>query len=224
MGGDEIKKEITSEELVSGQVTPAKKVVVVDNDNDKVTKELAKLSLAATIVTDEKFLRQVSKKTSSREVEKRMLVPLIKYAMHRAWTPGYGLAAVQVGIPIRAAWFWVPVDAPRGATTAMKHREVLLINPVITKQSEPIIVPGEGCLSIPNKLISIKRYNQIEFENDGQLFSAEGKEAQIIQHEIDHMDGILIIDKEYKSNNVGRNDPCPCGSGKKYKKCCISKI
>jgi uncharacterized protein YecA (UPF0149 family) len=73
-------------------------------------------------------------------------------------------------------------------------------------------------------LISIKRYNQIEFKNDGQLFSAEGKEAQIIQHEIDHMDGILIIDKEYKSNNVGRNDPCPCGSGKKYKKCCISKI
>ena len=54
-----------------------------------------------------------------------------------------------------------------------------------------------------------------------------GFTAQVIQHEIDHIDGIeeelypkgegaLHISNE----KVGRNDPCPCGSGKKFKKCC----
>ena len=52
-------------------------------------------------------------------------------------------------------------------------------------------------------------------------------EKAIAQHEIDHMNGIMICDNEIKSNEAhsakisGRNDPCPCGSGKKFKKCCI---
>jgi len=54
-------------------------------------------------------------------------------------------------------------------------------------------------------------------------------EAICVQHEIDHLNGITIHDRENKSKpiisekKIGRNDPCPCGSGKKYKKCCLKK-
>ena len=54
-------------------------------------------------------------------------------------------------------------------------------------------------------------------------------ETICVQHEIDHLNGLTIFDRKYipqpiKSNKtVGRNEPCPCGSGKKFKKCCIGK-
>ena len=57
----------------------------------------------------------------------------------------------------------------------------------------------------------------------------EGFNAYIIQHEIDHLNGITCIDREYKreplkvGTKIGRNEPCPCGSGKKYKKCHMGK-
>ncbi len=181
-----------------------------------VTKEM----LVATVITDEQFLRQVSKQTSAREIEQKKIVPLIKYALHKAWTFGYGLAAVQVGIPIAAAWYWLPKEH-KGGALGDGH---LLINASIIEKSEPIIHPGEGCLSIPDKMFTTLRYNKIKLVNDGQICVAEGLEAQIIQHEIDHMNGILVPDRVYKPCEVGRNDPCPCGSGKKYKKCCINKI
>lgn len=59
----------------------------------------------------------------------------------------------------------------------------------------------------------------------------EGLESHIIQHEIDHLDGIeeKFIDEENKSqlikqHNINRNDPCPCGSRKKFEKCCMNSI
>jgi len=174
------------------------------------------VSKITPIVTDIKVLRQVSRKTSVKEVEKKNLVEMIKLALRTGWVQGYGLAAIQIGIPIRAAWFWY-VDSKK------QRQECLLINPVIVEKKELVIVPGEGCLSIPNKVFTTKRYYQIIYESNGQRFAAEGKEAQIIQHEVDHMNGILITDRVYKSPTVGRNDPCPCGSGKKYKKCCLGK-
>lgn len=183
-------------------------------------KLISKEDLMATVITDEQFLRQVSKKTSAKEVESRKIVPLIKYALGKAWTFGYGLAAIQVGIPLAAAWYWLPKER-KGDSLGEGH---LLINASVIEKSEPIVRPGEGCLSIPNKMFTTLRYNQIKFVNDGHIFVAEGLEAQIIQHEIDHMNGVLVSDRVYKKVTVGRNDPCPCGSGKKYKKCCINKI
>ena len=180
-----------------------------------------KPDLAATVLTDLTYLRQISKPTNLKEIEKRQVVPLIKYALFRAWTFGYGLAAIQVGIPIAAAWYWLPSDKDRGPSGLGEGH--LLINPQILEMSEPIIKPGEGCLSMPGKMFTTKRYNRIVLLNDGHKGIAEGVEAQIIQHETDHINGILVPDREYKSSTVGRNDACPCGSGKKYKKCCLEK-
>lgn len=183
--------------------------------------EITKEQLTTTIVTDIEYLRQASKETSQSEIEKRNIVPLIKYALYKGWVFGYGLAAVQVGIPLAMAWYWLPTDKDmQDRNLGVGH---LLINPQILEMSEPIIKPGEGCLSIPHQTFTTKRYNQITLINNGQTFAAEGIEAQIIQHEVDHMRGILVIDRVYKAGTVGRNDPCPCGSGKKYKKCCLEK-
>lgn len=177
--------------------------------------EINQSQIGTTIITDLNFLKMVSKETSLKEVESRKLVPLIKYALNKAWTFGYGLAAIQVGIPIAAAWYWLP-----GERNSYKGEGHLLINPKIIEMSEPIIKPGEGCLSIPNRMFTTKRYNQITLINEDRKCVAEGLEAQIIQHEVDHLRGILVSDREYKSDPIGRNDTCPCGSGKKYKKCC----
>jgi peptide deformylase len=176
-----------------------------------------KLTVADTIVTDLKFLRQASMPTTKSEVEKRGIVKAIKYIIthRRSWVPGYGLAAVQIGMPLRAAWYWLP--QPHSSP-----KEVTLINPEIVEQSECIICPKEGCLSLPHQLMDTIRYRKIVYKNDGQIYTATGTEAQIIQHEIDHMNGVLILERVFKQL-PGRNDPCYCGSGRKFKKCCLSR-
>ncbi len=175
----------------------------------------------ATLITDLNFLRQISKETSRKEVEERNIVPLIKYALHKGWIQGYGLTAIQVGIPLAAAWYWLITD--KDCQKYAMGKGHLLINPRIIEMTDLIIRPGEGCLSIPGRNYRTKRYNKITFINDGQERVAESIEAQIIQHEVDHMRGILLMDREYKTSKMGRNDPCFCGSGKKYKRCCLEK-
>ena len=154
---------------------------------------------------------------------------------------GIGLAANQVGI--NAAVAVVNVREP-----------LILINPVITEQWDEIEY-YEGCLSFPKRGVHTKRYRNViihtEQEEGDWYFSgatspSEGKgswevegrnkdqedrilEAVCIQHEIDHLNGITCIDREYKREplkvgpKIGRNEPCPCGSGKKYKKCHMGK-
>jgi len=178
-------------------------------------------NLNTVIITDIEYLRQISKETTKKEVELQNIVYLIQYALHKGWVFGYGLAAVQVGIPLAVGWYWLSTD--KGITPQALGEGHLLINPKILEMKEPIIKPGEGCLSIPGKTYTTKRYNRIVLMNDGHRCSAEGIEAQIIQHEVDHINGILISDREYHSEKIGRNDPCYCGSEKKYKKCCLGK-
>ena len=152
---------------------------------------------------------------------------------------GIGLAANQVGIDAQVAV--VNVREP-----------LVLINPkYVAKENE--IIYGEGCLSFPNRAIRTKRYRDIiisteqseanwyfsgvEENSDGKSGWDKGNmkqdqelrllEAVCVQHEIDHLMGKTIHDREVKleptkvEKKVGRNDPCPCGSGKKHKKCCL---
>ena len=98
------------------------------------------------------------------------------------------------------------------------------------KKDKPIIVPQEGCLSIPDMWTPTKRYREVTVKSlgeDGELLTQEFSEflAIIVQHEVDHMNGIVNTQRKYFPPEVaGRNERCPCGSGKKYKKCCIEKL
>jgi len=107
----------------------------------------------------------------------------------------------------------------------------LLVNPIITSKTGDIVIKEEGCLSWPNKYILAKRYKDIEVEYctlNGEYVTENysGWSAQVIQHEVDHLNGVAeeVIERDYKTikreePKLGRNDPCHCGSGKKYKKC-----
>ena len=110
----------------------------------------------------------------------------------------------------------------------------LIINPIITEYIGMKEIRAEGCLTWKGKLIVAERYRAIEvnYYNEvgepvrGEMYT--GFDAQVFQHEINHLNGIEERVEEYdyinkipKRKDVGRNDPCPCKSGKKYKHCCL---
>jgi len=169
------------------------------------------------IITDMEVLHKMSKPTSWDEIKKLNLIERLKESTKTAWVTGIGLAAIQIGIRLRMAWF------------ILEGKEYVLVNPAIVATSSPVIVPREGCLSIPNVWSQTRRFHNITIRTispkgmDTLEFS--GLAAIIVQHEIDHMNGVLNLQRRYfPEKRVGRNSPCPCGSGKKYKKCCIDKI
>ena len=154
---------------------------------------------------------------------------------------GIGLAANQVGIDASVAV--VNVREP-----------IVLINPeIVSRETE--IPYYEGCLSFPGKGCHTKRYETVEVKSDNVdgtiIFSGvdTGEEAKgtwedgqqeqnreirtlesvCVQHEIDHLNGMRILDRAQEltirrtERKIGRNEKCPCGSGLKYKKCCERK-
>lgn len=135
------------------------------------------------IITKRVILGTRSKETTMLEVRQLDLKERIKAAIPYAWIKGYGLAAIQIGVPLQYAWF------------QYDGREYELINPHIIF-SQGFQTKTEGCLSIPDKTFDVPRSVKIEYINDGKKKRAKGKLAQIIQHEIDHMNGILISDYE----------------------------
>lgn len=159
-------------------------------------------------------LRQKSEPTTLETLKSINFVERVKKSLGTAWTRGYGLAGVQIGVPLRAAWFRVPLKG--------YFWEKLLWNPEIVHTRGILHFPDEGCLSIPGKRMTTVRHLEVTVKNgDGEIFRVAGVQAVVLQHEIDHMNGVLCTDHILKAEEVpGRNDACPCGSGKKFKKCC----
>jgi len=110
----------------------------------------------------------------------------------------------------------------------------LVIDPVITKYIGIQEIKTEGCLTwkgqvivaIRNRAVEVSYYDIDSTLHEGEIY--KGFEGQIWQHEINHLNGIeedvQPFYKEPSPITVGRNEPCPCGSGKKYKKCCLLLI
>lgn len=110
---------------------------------------------------------------------------------------GVGLAAPQVGKSIRL--FVAEVNE----TTRV------FINPVIRERSESHIIFEEGCLSLPGKFLPVERSERITVEYDDiqgehKTMRVDGFLAIVIQHESDHLDGILMTDRyeEQPNKNV----------------------
>ncbi len=110
----------------------------------------------------------------------------------------------------------------------------LVIDPVITKHLGIKEQKAEGCLTWKGQVIVAERYRAVEvsyYDMEGNYHTGEiykGFDAQIWQHEVNHLNGVEedVRDffKEPPPITVGRNENCPCGSGKKYKKCCLILI
>lgn len=115
-------------------------------------------------------------------------------------TPGVGIAAPQIGTLLRAIVVDVTWLPPRkGKEPPKGHGRIALLNPKIVK-SEGTITFREGCLSIPEFLADVRRSSFVRVEGldqDGNpaAYESEGFEAVALQHEIDHLDGILFLDR-----------------------------
>ena len=144
-----------------------------------------------TILTEpNKLLRQVSKRVDKVGDEERALMDDMLETMYDA--PGIGLAAIQIGVPKRI----IVMDISRDEE---KKEPRYFVNPVIKNRNEERAKYEEGCLSVPDQFAEIERPNTCEVEYldyDGkkQLLKADGLLATCIQHEMDHLEGILFID------------------------------
>jgi len=106
-----------------------------------------------------------------------------------------GIAAPQIG----ASWRIIIVDITRNPKPHHNHGELILINPVITASSGKHI-GKEGCLSVPDLIGTVRRAEKITLKAllpNGSVttFSTNGFEAVALQHEIDHLDGIVFLDR-----------------------------
>ncbi len=113
--------------------------------------------------------------------------------MHAA--PGVGLAANQIGVPLQLA----VIDIGEREEGRPKRSLVVLINPEILSQ-EGSVVAEEGCLSIPDLSEKVKRAAKVRVraqERTGKVYEmeADGLMAKALQHEIDHLNGILFVDR-----------------------------
>ena len=135
-------------------------------------------------------LRQISEPVTKVNSEVKKLMDDMLETMYAA--PGIGLAAVQVGILKRV----IVIDLSKDGE---KKEPIFIVNPEITSKSKELISYEEGCLSIPNQFAEIKRpssckINFLNYEGKKSEIDADGLLATCIQHEIDHLNGILFID------------------------------
>ena len=144
-----------------------------------------------TILTEpNKILRQISNPVDHVGEEEQKLMDDMLETMYAA--PGIGLAAIQIGIPKRI----IVMDISRKKEN---KNSLHFVNPEIVWKADEDIIYEEGCLSVPNQFAEINRPKEchvkyLDYFGQPQLFKAEGLLATCIQHEIDHLEGILFID------------------------------
>ena len=136
------------------------------------------------------ILRKKCEPLEKVDAETKKLMDDMLETMYAA--PGIGLAAVQVGILKRL----VVIDISKAEE---KKQPIFLINPQIIRQSKKTSVYEEGCLSLPGQFAEIERpaectLKYIDYNGKKKELKADGLLATCIQHEVDHLNGILFID------------------------------
>jgi peptide deformylase len=149
------------------------------------------MSKLPIITLPDPLLREVSQRVERVDDELRRLIDDMFETMYAA--PGVGLAAVQVGVPRRL----LVLDV--GGEDDEERHPISMINPEIVALGSQTRVYEEGCLSIPDVRLEIERPASVTvrfLDRDGapQEIAADGLLATAVQHEIDHLNGRLIID------------------------------
>ncbi len=144
-----------------------------------------------TIITEpDKILRQKSKPVDKVGREEQKLMDDMLDTMYHA--NGIGLAAIQIGVPKRI----IVMDLSRDEN---EKKPLFFVNPLIKNKSQNFNTYEEGCLSVPNQFAEIDRPSTCEVEfmdynGEKKILKTEGLLATCIQHEMDHLEGILFID------------------------------
>lgn len=165
------------------------------------------------IITDEKLLRVKCEPVLPEEIGP--LRELLEKELINSKIKGIGLAAPQIGIH-------------KNFCIVRSEANIDLVNCRIEKAYDKKLIDYEGCLSFSNRFEKTLRYQEVyvvENAVEPYSFICTGLTAVVVQHELDHLVGRLLPDVALPKiieppKKVGPNDLCPCGSNKKYKKCC----
>ena len=142
------------------------------------------------IIEPDAILRKKSETLEKVDNELRNLMDDMLETMYNA--PGIGLAAIQIGVPKRV----IVIDLSRNEE---EKNPLYLVNPEIIINSKNDISYEEGCLSVPGQFAEINRPDKcrvkyLDYNGVEKITDADGLLATCIQHEIDHLEGILFID------------------------------
>ena len=137
-----------------------------------------------------KILRQVSKPVEKVTKNEQILMDDMLETMYHA--NGIGLAAIQIGIPKRI--IVMDISKKDGEKNPM-----YFVNPIIKNRNKDLSTYEEGCLSVPNQFAEVDRpatceVEYLDYNGEKKLLKANGLLATCIQHEMDHLEGILFID------------------------------
>ena len=155
------------------------------------------MAIRPLVILPDSQLRLVSKPVETVTPEIRTLVDDMFETMYDA--PGIGLAAIQVGVPLRIVTMDLSKREAKDDEEPEPKKPQVFINPEVTWSSEDFSVYEEGCLSIPEYYEEVERPAQVKVRYTGldgktQEIAAEGLLATCLQHEIDHLNGVLFID------------------------------
>tara|TARA_B100001540_G_C15787669_1_gene633965 strand:+ start:201 stop:725 length:525 start_codon:yes stop_codon:yes gene_type:complete len=148
------------------------------------------MAIKEILVEPNKILRQKSLKVDKVDEDLQKLMDDMLETMYAA--PGIGLAAIQVGVPKRV----IVLDL---SSRDEKKAPMYFVNPEIVNKSEINSTYEEGCLSVPGQFAEIDRPEKchikyLDYYGQPKEIQAEGMLATCIQHEMDHLEGVLFID------------------------------
>jgi peptide deformylase len=156
------------------------------------------MALRPIVEVPDPRLREISKPVEAVDAEVRALVADMFETMYEA--PGIGLAAIQVGVPLRILVIDLQEPAnPEDPESKPVRDPRVFINPEIVEHSDHDVPYLEGCLSVPDQYAEVDRPDRIRarwLDLDGKPRDEEiaGLLATCLQHEMDHLNGVLFID------------------------------
>jgi peptide deformylase len=153
------------------------------------------MALLPIVEVPDPRLRQVSSPVEEVDDEVRALIADMFDTMYAA--PGIGLAAIQIGVPKRL--LVIDLQEPEEEDGEPVRDPRVFINPEILTHSEVELPYQEGCLSVPDQYAEVERPDRIRarwLDEQGVSHEEdiEGLLAICLQHEMDHLEGILFID------------------------------
>lgn len=152
--------------------------------------------------------KSLSLVSNPKAKELRELVRAMRKTMHEA--NGIGLAANQMGRNMRLCVIELPTTA-KGAAQRLRRTFYALINPEIVKTSRDKILREEGCLSLPGLWGIVPRFSRVTVKATSPSgktikLKATGILAHVLQHELDHLEGILFIDKAKEVRKISEEE------------------
>jgi len=153
------------------------------------------MTIRKILTEPNKILREKSLRVENVNKDIQQLMDDMLETLYAA--PGIGLAAIQVGVAKRV--IVMDISRDRDKDKEPKRNPMYFVNPEIIWKSEDKFTYEEGCLSVPNQFAEIDRPKQchvkhLDYNGHSQELKADGLLATCIQHEIDHLEGILFID------------------------------